>query len=174
MKVKRTTFVQASPDAVWNVLGPRYTEAYKWASSIHMSTGRGAPGTGSITGAPCSGRVCETELGQFKENIEIYNEKTREVAYSAQGEKMPFFVKKMLNHWQVESDGQGGSKVSMVLDVNLMFPFNILMALPMRMQLGGVLKFAHEELKYFIENNETPHPRKRESRKKLPASSAVA
>ncbi len=169
MKLKRETSIQAPPEAVWNVLGPRYAEAYRWASSVHESSALGAPGTGSAKEAPCGGRACETDLGRFQEKIELYSEQTRELAYSAHGDKMPFFVKKMLNHWKVQSDGDGGSRVTMELTVGLMFPFNLLMALPMRIQLSGVLKNAHEELKYFVENGENPHPRKQAARRKVAA-----
>ena len=175
MRLKRETLVDAPPEAVWQVLGPQYAEAYKWASSINISTGRGSPtAEHRIKGAPTNGRVCETDLGPFKEDIELYDEDARELAYSARGEKMPFFVKRLLNHWKVESDGSGGSRVIMELNVRLMFPFSILMALPMRLQLGGVLKNAHEELKHYVEHGGEPHPRKVEATKKLTAVASAA
>lgn len=162
MKIRKETIMNVSAQKVWEILGPRYVEVDKWASSVNIAQGNNKPGVGKISGAPCTGRVCDTELGQFKENVEIYNENKKEIAYSAQGEKMPFFVKRMLNTWKVIPKGNK-ALVIMELNVDLMFPFNFIMFMPMRMQLGGVLKKANEELKYFVENNETPHPRKQKA-----------
>ncbi len=157
MKLERETIIHAPSTKVWSVLGPNYADAYKWASSVNSSSGisQGKP----LQGAPTVGRVCDTELGAFKEQIEAYSGERMEMAYSAKGAKMPFFVKRLLNSWKVLPQGNN-SKVTMSLDVKLLFPFNILMALPMRLQFGGVLKKAHEELKYFVEHNGKPHPRK--------------
>jgi len=173
MRITRETVVEASADFIWTVLGPRYAEADKWASSVQRSSGLGAPAVGAAAGAPCTGRVCETQLGRFEETIERYDEANREIAYSARGEKMPFFVRRLVNHWKVVPDGPGRSRVQMELVVTLAFPFNLLMALPMRLQMGGVLRKAHEELKYFVENDETPHPRKLQAQREL-ASVGVA
>ena len=157
MKITKETMIEVDAAKVWNILGPRYPEAYKWASSVNHSMGQG---TAEIEGAPCSRRVCETEIGRVQEKVETYNEQTYEISYSAKAEKMPFFVKSLLNTWKVVPDGPMRSKVLMRLEVGLMFPFNIIMALPMRLQLSSLLQSANEELKYFAENNEQPHPRK--------------
>lgn len=173
MKIQKVTVIDAPPDRVWEVLGPRYTEADRWASSVHVSAGRGGPGVDDIAGAPARGRVCETSLGQFEETVVHYDESAREVAYTAQGEKMPFFVKRMLNSWNVEAEGPDQARVTMALEVSLAAPFNVLMALPMRMQLGGVLREAHEELKHFVETDGVPHPRKVKAQAKYQSAAAA-
>ena len=50
MKITRETVVDASADFIWNVLGPGYADADKWASSVHRSSGRGEPGSGPLRG----------------------------------------------------------------------------------------------------------------------------
>ncbi|MEL6188203.1 MAG: SRPBCC family protein [Myxococcota bacterium] len=168
MKISRTSLIQAPADEVWRVLGPNFADAYTWASSIDLSKGRSGPGP---AGAPCAGRVCDTELGKFQETLEVYDEIERQLSYTAQGEKMPFFVRRMHNAWTVTPEGADASRVNMTLTVDLAFPFNLLMGLPMRLQLGGVLRKVHEELKYYVEHDGAPHPRKIEAirRAGLPA-----
>ena len=160
MQIERQITIEATPDKVWEVLGPRFDQVDAWASSVDRSTARA--GHSQIPGAPMVGRTCETEIGPVKEAITEYDEVRRIVAYSAHAEKMPFFVKDMRNRWALAS-GQGGrTHVDMRMTAKLSFPFNLFMTPMMKLQMGKLLTNAIEELKFFVENGE-PHPRKQKA-----------
>lgn len=163
MKIQRQFTVNASADRVWEILGPQYDNVAEWVSSVHVSHGHNT--SALLQNAPCSGRVCETDLGPFKETITHYDEHKRHVAYTAQGEKMPFFVKHLSNSWTVTPLTDNTAKVDMCMKADLLPVFNIVMGPVMRLQMGGILENATEELQYFAETG-TPHPRKIEAQRK--------
>ncbi|MEL7061582.1 MAG: SRPBCC family protein [Acidobacteriota bacterium] len=159
MQIDRDVLIDASPDAVWEILADRYHEVDAWASSVAQSSARDLRST--IPGAP-NGRVCETSLGPVEESIVAFDANHRLLAYTAHAPKMPFFVRGLRNQWQVLSAGARRSKVEMRLQADLAFPFNLLMAPMMRRQMGTILTHAVEELKHFAEHGQ-PHPRKAEA-----------
>ncbi len=156
MKISKTININAPTDRVWDILGPNYVNAGDWASSVYASDAR--PGTPKVAEAPVAGRVCQTSLGPFTETIEAYDANRRHVAYSATGDKMPGFVKRLVNSWTVQPNGSA-SKVQMELSADIAFPLNILMGPMMKLQFGKVLREATEELKHYAETGK-PHPRK--------------
>ncbi len=156
MKISRTININAPAERVWDILGPNYTKAGDWASSVYVSDAR--PGTPKVAAAPVAGRVCQTSLGPFTETIEAFDEGRRHVAYSATGDKMPGFVKRLVNSWTVHTSGSM-SRVQIELNADIAFPFNILMGPMMKLQFGKVLREATEELKHYAETGK-PHPRK--------------
>lgn len=167
MQIKQQFSVNASVDRVWEILGPQFDRVSVWASGVYGSQSRDTGKT--LPNAPCSGRICETKIGSFKETITQYDEKRKILSYTAQGDKMPFFVKQMSNTWTTESLGQNKTQVGICMEISLMPIFNLVMGPMMRMQMGGVLKEVGEEMKYFAENG-VPHPRKREVQHKLATS----
>lgn len=84
---------------------------------------------------------------------------------------MPSFVKGLKNHWAVYPTNAGESRAVNILEVDISFPFNILMAPLMKMQMKGLIKTAHEELKYTAETGQV-HPRKVEAIRKLKTAAA--
>lgn len=156
MKISKTIIIDAPAEKVWDILGPNYTNAGDWASSVYASHAR--PGTPKVAAAPVAGRVCQTSLGPFTETIEAFDDLRRHVAYSATGDKMPGFVRRLVNSWTIHPSGNK-SKVDMELNADIAFPFNILMGPMMRSQFGKVLREATEELKHYAETGK-PHPRK--------------
>ncbi|MEM7716033.1 MAG: SRPBCC family protein [Cyanobacteria bacterium P01_A01_bin.68] len=170
MQIKRQFTVNASADRLWEIMGQEFGQVSHWASSIHDSQGRN---TGRVLeGAPCSGRVCETAMGNFKEQIHTYDESSKTLAYDAKGDKMPFFVKRLANNWTFTPLSEGKCKVDMRMEIGLLPVFNLLMAPMMRIQMGGVIEQIIEELSYFAENG-TPHPRKLEAQQKLQLKGAI-
>ncbi len=170
MQIKRQFTVNASADRLWEIMGQEFGQVSHWASSIHDSQGRN---TGRVLdGAPCSGRVCETAMGSFKEQIHTYDESRKTLAYDAKGDKMPFFVKHLANNWTFTPLSGGKCKVDMRMEIGLLPVFNLLMAPMMRMQMGGVIEKIIEELTYFAENG-MPHPRKLEAQQNLQLKGAM-
>lgn len=168
MKIKLETEINAAAEKVWDLLGPRFHEPHVWASVVDSAkpVGQGK------NGAPCGGRVCETPaMGTLEEKITHYDGNKHEIAFSIKGRNMPFFVKGMQNKWKVKKLGENKSLATNELDVNLMFPFNILMGFMMKMQMKGFLKLAHEEVKLMAETGKI-HQRKVEALNKLNQATA--
>ncbi|MEM7624321.1 MAG: SRPBCC family protein [Planctomycetota bacterium] len=161
MRIKRQVRINASAAEVWRVLGTEFDSVHHWASSVSHSAARtqGRP----IGNAPCAGRTCQTDLGPFTETIIEYDDQRLAVAYEAQGDKMPFFVKRLTNRWAV-SGSTTSCTVEMDMNADLMLPF-IVMSPMMKMQMGKIATFAVEELKHYVEHGE-PHPRKVEATRK--------
>ena len=153
MDVKRQLTVNASAEKLWQILGEDYDRVGEWTSEIPSS----APNPDLPTG---QGRVCKTDgFGDAKETITKFDETRRELAYVAEIEKMPFFVKEMGNSWRIESRGQNKSVVHMHLQGKLMPVFSQLMSGTMAKQMGKSADIILEELKYYAETGKI-HPRK--------------
>ena len=162
MQIKQQVTINASADKVWEIVGSQYGQVSDWISAVHFS--EESKSAGAPHHAPVSGRVCETDLGPFKETVTRYDAENRSLAYTAQGDKMPFFVKQMSNAWQITPLDNHSAKVEMCLEVSILPVFNLVMGPIMRLQMGGILKNAVEELKYYAETG-MPHPRKLEAQR---------
>ncbi|MEL6205219.1 MAG: SRPBCC family protein [Pseudomonadota bacterium] len=160
MRLTKSITVAKPVDEVWELLGPNYTRAGDWASSVYASRAR--QGTPNVAVAPCAGRVCETSLGPFTETLERYDPAARHLAYSATGDKMPGFVRSLRNAWTLEAAGPQKTRVRMEMSVDIAFPFSVLMGWLMRIQFNKVLQNSIEEFAHFAETG-TPHPRKRKA-----------
>ena len=174
MKLALEITANAPIDRVWDILGPGYVNAGDWASAVYISHPR--VGEAKVAGAPAAGRVCQTSLGPFTESIEEYDPINHRVAYSATGDKMPGFVKSLVNSWTLTPAGSGRTKVRMELNADIAFPFNVLMGWMMKMQFRGALKDSIEDLKHYAETGK-PHPRKLKvdgSKKAVAARQAMA
>ena len=174
MKLALEITANAPIDRVWDILGPGYVNAGDWASAVYISHPR--VGEAKVAGAPAAGRVCQTSLGPFTESIEEYDPINHRVAYSATGDKMPGFVKSLVNSWTLTPAGSGRTKVRMELNADIAFPFNVLMGWMMKMQFRGALKDSIEDLKHYAEAGK-PHPRKLKvdgSKKAVAARQAMA
>ncbi len=174
MKLALEVTANAPIDRVWEILGPGYVNAGDWASAVYISHPR--VGEAKVAGAPAAGRVCQTSLGPFTESIEEYDSVNHRVAYSATGDKMPGFVKSLVNSWTLTPAGSGRTKVRMELNADIAFPFNVLMGWMMKMQFRGALKDSIEDLKHYAETGK-PHPRKLKvdgSKKAVAARQAMA
>lgn len=161
MEIHRQFTIDANPGQVWEVLGPQYDQVGLWASSVLHSEKRTddrKPGR-----APVSGRLCTTELGPFRESILEYDEDRKILTYDAQGDKMPFFVKNMVNRWQLRPAGANATEVDMKLSVEMLPVFGLVMGPMMKLKLGKVLGNIAEELDHYVTQGE-PHPRKVASR----------
>ncbi len=174
MKLHNAIRVNASLAEAWRLLGPDYVRAGDWASGVYVSSPR--VGGQTLPGAPVVGRVCESSIGPVTETITEYDQTNHRIAYEAQAEGMPSFVRSLHNVWSLTASGPDQTDVEMVTTLDLAPPFNVLMGWMMRLQLGGLLKQSIEEFKHFAETGQ-PHPRKvksARSKKGLAAQRAAA
>lgn len=169
MQIKQKFTIDTSADKVWEILGHNFGSVSDWASSVYASQGRNS-GV-ALQNAPYSGRICETAIGPFDETLTRYDERNKVISYTAQGEKMPFFVKQLSNNWTVTPLSNNKCQVEMCMEASLLPIFNILMGPMMRMQFSTLLKKTTEELKYFAEHG-VPHTRKIEAQQKYQLKSA--
>ncbi len=156
MKLTISRQINAPLDTVWDIIGPNYTSAGDWASSVYISGAR--PGAPKVADAPAAGRVCETSLGPFTETIETYDSRNHMVSYSATGAKMPGFMKGLRNTWHLTPSGNG-TKASMTLRASIAFPMNFLMGWMMKIQFKKALSETIDDLKVYAETGR-PSPRK--------------
>ena len=159
MTIDKTIRVDAPADKVWRVLAHQFHDAAAWASALHHSGPREAGPTPGDAPFAQSGRACDTTLGPFRETIQHYDERAMTYGYTAEGDKMPFFVKSLQNDWTVTSDGPGRSTVTMALEARLLPVFAQLMGPVLKRQFDTVVAETTEELKYYVEHD-APHPRK--------------
>lgn len=154
MKIEKELTIDANIGIIWNIIARDYSRVDSWNSAVLTSSARSGP---KLPMAPCSGRVCQTTLGDFVETIVVFDEERHRLSYEASGDKMPFFVKNMIARWELSSPSKGTTRVKMSLEVVLMPVFSLLMPPMMRMQMGPVIKDTLKELKYFAETGRV-HP----------------
>ena len=162
MTIDKTIHIDAPAAKVWDVLAHQFHDAGKWASSISHSGPRDA---GPLAGdAPFAqnGRACDTVLGPFRETIQHYDERAMRYGYTAEGDKMPFFVKSLQNNWTVEPNGPDRSTVVMEMEARLLPVFAQLMGPIMKRQFDTVLTETTDDLKVYVETG-------RPSRRKVEA-----
>ena len=169
MTIDKTIHINAPAERVWDVLAHQFHDAAAWASAISHSGPRDA---GPLAGdAPFAqnGRACQTSLGPFRETIQHYDETARTYGYTAEGDKMPFFVKSLQNNWTVRPNGPNRSTVVMEMEARLLPVFAQLMGPIMKRQFDTVLTETTDDLKVYIETGR-PSARKVEADRKARAA----
>lgn len=149
MQVERSIEINATRDAVWEVIGPGFADAYKWASAVDHSTP--SKGTHEFPSAPNTGRTCTTSIGNVRENVLTYDEDSKQISYEAFSDGMPGFVKRLVASWRFSKGGSNAVRVHMKLTVEIAPPFNILMGPMMKLKMGGILSDTMKDLKHFVE-----------------------
>ncbi|MCA9890338.1 MAG: SRPBCC family protein, partial [Anaerolineae bacterium] len=156
MKLSREIIVNASADAVWKVLAHEFGSVGEWASGVAHSVANHA--LAIPEGATVGGRVCQVPgFGELNESFTAYDEQGKTYTFEAKG--LPFIVRAAHNTWRVQPLGNDKCRVSFAAEMQLMPVVGLLAAVPMRVQLGTLLKNAVEELKYYVETGSI-HPRK--------------
>ena len=69
MIIEKVVIIETSIERAWQVLGPEFAHAQRWASAVNHSEGSGP----EFNGAACSERGCATTIGQLKEKLIEYN-----------------------------------------------------------------------------------------------------
>ena len=165
MSIEKEIIINAPIETVWSVVGDQFGSVSDWVSSIVNSEGTGPK---TLSGAPCTGRVCQTTMGEFKETITHFDPERYEVAYSATGDKIPFFVQALGNRWELMPQGPKSTKVRMTMTLRMAMPFNILPGALMKLKFAQVGQDVLEELKVFTETGR-PHTRKQKQINKTAA-----
>lgn len=154
MTIENVVIINAGIDKTWQVLGPEFAHAQRWASAVHHSEGSGQ----GFNGASCSERGCNTTIGQLKEKLIEYNPSQYTLAYEIP-EGMPGMVSSALNHWQLRSIDAQQTQLIMTIVIEVKGLMGKIMQPLMRIQMSKLGAQIAEEFKYYVETGK-PHPRK--------------
>lgn len=166
--------VEASADAVWEVVGRRFHQIGEWATAIPASSAiparagppacmsaalqlRNLPAT---TAAAVAGRVCHVSLRllpQVEERLIAHDEANRTLTYEASG--MPAFVTTARNTWSVVPLDQRRSQVRIDAHSDTRGVLGHLGRWAIFAQVGRTTRFIADDLKHYVEHG-TPSSRK--------------
>lgn len=159
--IVREVVINENIGRVWNVLGPDFVNAYKWASVVNHSEGKG-PGE---NGAPCSERGCDIAgMGKVRERIIQYSDEEYLLSYEA-AEGMPSMVKNAINTWQLFKIDNSRVKLIMKMSLKVGGLMGFLMKPMMKRQMVKMATVTAEDFKYYVEQGQ-PHYRKVKAMKK--------
>ncbi|CCG53614.1 Protein of unknown function precursor [Flavobacterium indicum GPTSA100-9 = DSM 17447] len=154
--VKQELIINAPISKAWQVLGPEFADAYKWASSVKHSEARDNT---SFNGSKCSERGCSIKgMGNTKEKLLIYSEADHKISYHVY-EGMPKMVKYATNTWTLTDLGNGKTKVEINLIMKTGGMMGAMMKGMMKKKMTKMAKGIIQEFGYYVENG-TPHPNK--------------
>lgn len=171
MIIRKSIQINAPANKVWQLVAHEFENVSKWASDVGYSektSDRIVP-----KGADVSGRVCTSKYGDIREGFIHFDEDGMTFTYDAEGEAVPFFIRRTTNTWKVEAKGEQMCIVSFQPEVDFIPVMGLIVGFPMRRFMSTVLKNTLEELKYFVETGNV-HPRKEQAivkaRRKVTAS----
>lgn len=149
MELTKQVTVNASADKVWKIVGTDFNDISEWASPVLESHANPNLPKGE------KGRVCQVKgSGEIIENIYEYSDEQRELAFTLEGGKFPFFVKGIANIWHIEPKGDDQSVVSIGVDMQLMPVFSQLLNGRLQKAIGKQADAFLGELKYYAENDQ--------------------
>lgn len=160
MKFQNELVINKPINEAWQVLGPQFGQAQKWASGVYHSNSYGEP---IKEGATCSNRSCETSFGKITENLNIMDNENYILEYEVV-EGFPFFVETAINNWSLTKMGNK-TKVTMKTEVRTKGVFGAIMTPMMKMQMGGLLKNAIDDFKIYLETGDISDRKKKENAK---------
>ncbi len=153
--IQKEIIINAHINDVWEVLGPQFEDAYKWASVIKHSEARDQ---NSFNGSTCSERGCDVSgMGSIKERLTQYSETNHILAYEVY-EGMPKMMKATKNTWKLIDLDNGKTKLIMKLEAKTGGFMGWMMKPMMKMKLKKMANKVVEEFKFYVENGK-PHPR---------------
>lgn len=157
--IKQELIINAPTQKAWQVLGPEFADAYKWASSLKHSEARNHE---SMNGSTCTERGCNVSgMGNIKEKILQYSDTEHLLSYQVY-EGMPKMVKYAVNTWKLTDLGNGTTKLEMQIEMKVGGFMGSMMKGMMRKKMTKMSKLVAEEFQYYVENGK-PHPRKLKS-----------
>ena len=62
VKMSKPVTINVSSDALWEIIGPGFSEAGKWSTAVDHSAGHGE---GKFEGAVCDTRTCDLSAKGF-------------------------------------------------------------------------------------------------------------
>ena len=159
-QTKVSTIFNVSADAIWQIVGPGFSNASTWSRAVDRATTSGEP---DFEGAPCSNRSCELNASGFdkiSETIIEYNPEERRLGYSVDS-GLPGFVIYMANNWHIREVGANQSQVEMTVTIHLKPFMGTLMGNLFRKNVNKVLDEAIEDLRIYAETGEVSEAKRK-------------
>ena len=161
MTIEKEIIVNSGIEQAWKVLGTEFADAYKWASAVNHSEGKGA----GFNGATCSERGCDIAgMGKTEEKLLQFSNENHALSYQVEG--MPSMIRHATNSWQLTTLGQGQTKLQMRMEIQVGGLMGAMMKPMLKMKMSKMGSELVEEFKYYLENGH-PHPRKVKAEKKF-------
>jgi hypothetical protein len=158
--------VDASADAVWEVIGRRFDRIGDWATAIRASTAVEGPGP-ALPGAPFVARVCQTGIRlvpAVTETLVAYDETARSLTYQTGG--MPGFVTLARNTWTVAPLDEHRSTVGLRARFDTTGLLGLLGRWIVLAQTRRASRNIADDLRHYVETG-TPSPRKQRQLRRI-------
>jgi hypothetical protein len=152
MKIKTSVEMSLPATDLWMVLGERFASVSEWADSIVKSSLDGSLGEGAV-------RTCDLKqtgplpAGQVTEELTRFDASARAMTYVVKS-GVPGFMRYLDNAWTIEDLGDGRSRVTSVLTLNMAW-WSLPLYPMIRLQLGKTLRGFIEQLETHVANNPT-------------------
>lgn len=161
MIIEKQLTIEKNVEKTWQILGPQFAEAYKWASVVNHSESKG----GSLNGSSCSVRGCDiTGMSKTTEKLLEYSNEYHSLIYQVT-EGMPSMIKYATNSWSLESINNTQTKLTMKMEMEVGGLMGFIMKPMMKMQMTKMANDTTADFKYYVEN-EHASPRKIKAMKK--------
>lgn len=161
--IKQGISINAPISKAWQVLGPEFPDAYKWASSVQHSE---AKDDQSLNGSSTTERGCNISgMGAIREKLLAYSDKEYLLSYEV-AEGAPSMVKYLSNTWKLVDLGNGKTRLEMQMEMKTGGLMGAMMKGMMRKKMTKMSAQIVEEFKYYVEQGQ-PHPRKVAAAEKL-------
>ncbi len=160
--ILQEVIINAPIEKAWEILGPQFADAHKWASSIKHSESLNEE---SLNGSTCTQRGCNVKgMGDIKEKLLSYSLENHSLSYEVH-EGMPKMVKYASNNWELIDLGNGKTKLKMTIKMETQGFMGWLMGGMMKKKMTKLSADITEEFKYYVEIG-SPHARKIKALKK--------
>ena len=170
VKISKSVTINVSSDALWEIIGPGFTEAGKWSTAVDHSSGHGE---GKFDGATCDSRSCELSAKGFtsvNEKIREYDASNKTLSFDVV-EGMPGFVTLMNNRTVVTDLGNGRSKAELQITMHMKPLMGWLMGGMLKKNINSLIDSALDDLKVYTETG-APSDRKKARMAKLAKQAA--
>ena len=149
-ELSKEIIVNKPASEVWQIAGPGFTDAGKWATAVDHSEGKGE---GQFKGAVCDERSCDLNAKGFNkinEKITQYSEDEMMLEYEVV-EGMPKMMAEAKNQWTIIAIDEHSSKIIMKAKFGVQGFFGKLMIGMMKNQMNSLLDIALNDIKVYTE-----------------------
>ncbi|MFY0627163.1 MAG: SRPBCC family protein [Reichenbachiella sp.] len=149
-EVQKEITINVPASQLWEMVGPGFTEVYKWSSNVDHSVGKG---TAEFEGAVCSERHCDLNVKGFSsinEKLTKYDDARMNLAYEV-NDGMPGFVTKAVNDWTVVAVSDTQSKLIMKGEFGIKGIMGFMMNGMMEKKMNETLETVLEDAKIYAE-----------------------
>ncbi len=159
---KKSIEVNASINKVWEIIGPNFADISKWARGINNSwINEDIPK--EFDDAPAGGRFCDVKgFGKMQEDILNYDSTNYNITWTADGEKIPGFVKRLQNSITLEKVSETKTKITSHLTADLLGVKGKLLGGVISKQFSKAIDGFFTDWKIYAETGDISATKKRE------------